>query len=85
MIIIVRQVVPPWGRVFSGSIKVVVMEEEAPYPYEIEVTPAHLMFKCIQMLDGHDRSRSTVTRILSWKLKLKYVNIKTYDMPGQGH
>lgn len=33
-----RQVVPPWGRVFSGSIKVVVMEEEAPYPYEIEVT-----------------------------------------------
>lgn len=39
-----RQIVPPWGRLFTGMLRFRVIEDAGPYDYEKEITDAEHVF-----------------------------------------
>jgi len=40
----IRQVVPPWGRVFVGTLRIRIMEDAGPYDYDREINEAEHVF-----------------------------------------
>lgn len=40
----IRQVVPPWGRLFVGTLRIRIMEDAGPYDYDREINEAEHVF-----------------------------------------